>query len=95
MKLKRVIGFVLILMVMFSLTACGNVQGSSNETDTEVESSEVEYEVTQLPEETPKVYMTTDISPEGLMAVYEAMGWTPEGKVAVKLSTGDPPAGID
>ena len=23
------------------------------------------------------VYMTTDISPEGLMAVYEALGWTP------------------
>ena len=38
------------------------------------------------------VYMTTDISPEGLMAVYEALGWTPEGEVAVKLSTGEPPA---
>ena len=40
----------------------------------------------------PTVYMTTDISPEGLMAVYEALGWTPTGKVAVKLSTGEPPA---
>lgn len=40
----------------------------------------------------PVVYMTTDISPEGLMAVYEAMGWTPTGNVAVKLSTGEPPA---
>ena len=38
------------------------------------------------------VYMTTDISPEGLMAVYAALGWTPEGNVAVKLSTGEPPA---
>ncbi len=38
------------------------------------------------------VYMTTDISPEGLMAVYEALGWTPSGTVAVKLSTGEPPA---
>lgn len=38
------------------------------------------------------VYMTADISPEGLMAVYEALGWEPEGKVAVKLSTGEPPA---
>ena len=36
--------------------------------------------------------MTTDISPDGLMAVYEALGWTPDGKVAVKLSTGEPPA---
>lgn len=40
----------------------------------------------------PVVYMTTDISPQGLMAVYKAMGWTPTGKVAVKLSTGEPPA---
>ena len=40
----------------------------------------------------PVVYMTTDISPEGLMAVYNAMNWTPEGNVAVKLSTGEPPA---
>ena len=102
MKWKKVIGFVLILVVTFSLAACGNAQSSSNEADTEAESSEVESpevespevenEVTQLPKETPKVYMTTDISPEGLMAVYEAMGWTPEGKVAVKLSTGEPPS---
>ena len=38
------------------------------------------------------VYMTTDISPEGMMAVYDALNWTPTGKVAVKLSTGEPPA---
>jgi len=40
----------------------------------------------------PVVYMTTNITPEGLMAAYEALGWTPVGKVAVKLSTGEPPA---
>ena len=40
----------------------------------------------------PVVYMTTDISSEGLMAAYEALGWEPDGKVAVKLSTGEPPA---
>ena len=40
----------------------------------------------------PAVFMTTDISPKGLMAVYEALKWTPSGKVAVKLSTGEPPA---
>lgn len=38
------------------------------------------------------VYMTTDISPEGLMAVYKALDWAPSGNVAVKLSTGEPPA---
>ena len=43
-------------------------------------------------EDEPVVYMTTDISTEGLMAVYEALNWTPTGNVAVKLSTGEPPA---
>ncbi|MBR1672482.1 MAG: DUF362 domain-containing protein [Fretibacterium sp.] len=40
----------------------------------------------------PVVFMTTDISPEGLRAIYEALKWRPEGKVAVKISTGEPPA---
>lgn len=40
--------------------------------------------------EIPKVYMTTDISPEGLMAAYEALGRNVTGKVAVKISTGEP-----
>lgn len=38
----------------------------------------------------PVVYMTTDISAEGLMAVYEALGASPSGNIAVKLSTGEP-----
>ncbi len=37
----------------------------------------------------PVVYMTTDISPEGLMAIYETLGAEPDGRVAVKLSTGE------
>lgn len=44
------------------------------------------------PDNTPVVYMTTDISPEGLRAVYDALGWTPRGRAAVKVSTGEPPA---
>ncbi|WP_296581828.1 DUF362 domain-containing protein [Ruminococcus sp.] len=35
------------------------------------------------------VYMTKDISPEGLLRVYEALNVEPEGNVAVKLSTGE------
>jgi uncharacterized Fe-S center protein len=38
-----------------------------------------------------KVYMTTDISPAGLLAAYNALGQSPSGKVAVKMSTGEPP----
>ena len=37
-----------------------------------------------------KVYMTSDISADGLVKVYEALGLKPEGKVAVKISTGEP-----
>ncbi len=45
-----------------------------------------------VPENTgvPVVYMTTDISSDGLMAIYEALGASPEGNIAVKLSTGEP-----
>ncbi|AEF85435.1 conserved hypothetical protein [Treponema primitia ZAS-2] len=39
---------------------------------------------------TPKVYMTTDISPAGLEAMYEALGRKVSGRVGVKLSTGEP-----
>lgn len=38
----------------------------------------------------PVVYMTADISPDGLTAVYKALNWTPGDHVAVKLSTGEP-----
>ena len=31
------------------------------------------------------VYMTTDISAEGLVKIYEKPGWKPKGKVAVKV----------
>ena len=38
----------------------------------------------------PVVYMTADISSEGLIAVYEALEASPTGNIAVKLSTGEP-----
>lgn len=37
----------------------------------------------------PVVYMTRDISPDGLMRVYKSISRKPTGKVAVKLSTGE------
>ena len=60
-----------------------NIEGETS-TDTVI-SADISLDV-------PVVYMTTDISSEGLMAVYEALSWVPQGKVAVKLSTGEPPA---
>lgn len=41
-------------------------------------------------EDVALVYMTTQISAEGLMAVYEALDASPFGRIAVKLSTGEP-----
>ena len=38
----------------------------------------------------PQVFMTTDISADGLIAVYEALEASPTGSIAVKLSTGEP-----
>lgn len=49
-------------------------------------------EATEPTETAPDVYMTTDISAEGLMSVYEKLGFAPEGNVAVKISTGESPA---
>lgn len=37
----------------------------------------------------PVVYMTTDLSSDGLMKIYEALDWQPTGKVGVKMSTGE------
>ncbi|MDR2542049.1 MAG: DUF362 domain-containing protein, partial [Treponema sp.] len=39
---------------------------------------------------TSVVYMTTNITPAGLMAVYNALGLEANGKVAVKIHTGEP-----
>lgn len=39
--------------------------------------------------EAATVYMTTDISPEGLVRIYEALGVEAQGRVAVKISTGE------
>lgn len=38
----------------------------------------------------PIVYMTKNITPDGLMAVYNALNHKLPGKVAVKISTGEP-----
>ena len=53
-------------------------------------SEETPAESGDTPTGVPSVYMTTDISADGLMAVYEALGASPSGDIAVKLSTGEP-----
>ena len=43
-------------------------------------------------EDAPIVYMTRNISSEGLIRVYNALRWEADGRVAVKVSTGEPPS---
>jgi len=74
-----------------SSTPTGSSEPSQSEEPTTPQESETPEVEMLSPATTPVVYMTIDISPEGLMAVYEALGWTPTGNVAVKLSTGEPP----
>lgn len=130
MNMRRVIGIIVSIMMVFTFAACKNSQ-DSKDSDVETENSKVEgieREKAEVDEEvqgsdandadtessegesseavnteqldavetegaaSSTVYMTTDISSEGMIAVYNSLGWTPEGKVGVKLSTGEPPA---
>lgn len=100
--MKRFGSFILATLLTVSMLAgCGQTDTEETEKASEPEQSSVEN--TDVPTETeaqdmesesaqsnaPIVYMTTDISPEGLKAVYDALGWQPTGNVAVKLSTGE------
>lgn len=56
--------------------------------NTEIKSTDNSVE--KLNSEKPKVYITKDISSDGLIAIYKALGRELKGKVAVKISTGEP-----
>ena len=43
----------------------------------------------QEPQEGAAVYLTKDISPEGLLNIYKALGVEAKGRVAIKMSTGE------
>ena len=84
----------------------GTPSGSASTPPSQSETPEVQEPVVSEPEEEPSmnpsegepddpagvstVFMTTDISSNGLMAIYEALEASPTGNVAVKLSTGEP-----
>ncbi len=106
--------FLLVIMLAFLLTGCGQEQGDTTadnqivppsqsidengkenvledtiqkDTDSDIGKAE------NMPvdnDNIPIVYMTEDISAEGLVAIYEALGASPSGNIAVKLSTGEP-----
>lgn len=45
--------------------------------------------VAQTTDNTPKVYFTSEISPESLLSIFRALGVEPKGNIAVKISTGE------
>lgn len=85
---------VTLLAIAFLLVGCGqNAQGSGQNAvgkeNQQQSTIKGEEGLTGGSAQTPIVYMTTDISAEGLMDAYEALNRQPAGKVAVKLSTGE------
>ena len=74
--MKTLNTFFALMATALLLSSCGN-------------SGKQEAQQPQEPQEST-VYMTTDISAEGLVKIFKAMGVTPEGNVAVKISTGEP-----
>ena len=102
--MKRWLALIMSLLLLLGFTACGGQpldpgsaggtqQGGEPATgDDSPDSDAQEPDASDTEDGDPVVYMTTDITPEGLMSVYEALDWQPSGKVAVKLSTGEPPA---
>lgn len=73
--IKLSIAVVLLLAAYIGVCACYQKSGNTN---------------SQKVSDKPIVYMTTDISSDGLIAVYKALGCSLPGKVAVKISTGEP-----
>ena len=78
--MKKHFIYLAALLMTASFAACGNKADNKNQA----------APATPAVAEKPAVYMTTDISPEGLVKVYDALGVVPTGKVAVKISTGEP-----
>lgn len=105
MKKKYVTAFVLLLCLLTGCSKSGTTGMETSSTDRHitdpvrspagspaaqtVEETERINMGTDETKETPAVYMTTDISPEGLKKVYDALGRNLTGNVAVKLSTGE------
>lgn len=89
---KRFMAAAVIMALLASLYSSTGIWAEAAEEKGQAGQTEVSSQVFATSDGTgPAVYMTTDISPEGLGKVYDALNWTPSGNVAVKLSTGEPP----
>ena len=104
MKKRTRLFYAALLLPAVMLVGCSGSPSAADRTDqeqtaadmpqqqtgTEETSQETEPAQEQTSGSSPTVYMTTDISSEGLMAIYEALGAElPDGNIAVKISTGE------
>lgn len=100
--MKKLLLTVLLSGMLCMVTGCEKSSESTSNTtnspsgynvDTSQSSENEESTTSGLEQQNnldaPIVYMTTDISSDGLMKIYDALGANPTGNVAVKLSTGE------
>ena len=95
--MRKFASIFVCLALLCALAACGTASAATNDSAEDTAPAAAPEESAADAEETAGeasiVYMTTDISPEGMMAVYEALGVELTGEnIAVKLSTGEPPS---
>lgn len=102
---KKKAVFLMLFVLGLMLSACRTKESVPTEKEPETVEGNTVKEEENIPEADtdlagtsqtdgeelqPSVYMTTDISPNGLNQIYEALGRDADGNVAVKISTGEP-----
>ena len=78
-----------IIIAAFSLVLAVGCTGKSNKSQTDSNQTTDNMENTQNEQKESVVYLTKDISPEGLVNIYKALGVPATGRVAIKMSTGE------
>lgn len=81
-SMEKMLLILLPVLLIFTITAFNANQPTVSEAETRASE--------RGPEEPPMVFMTKDISSQGLMWIYETLNREATGKVAVKISTGEP-----
>lgn len=89
--------FIALLSMPLIFTGCSQTSQASSTDSKDEQTLSSKNESTESSEnakvnqtdDLPVVYMTTDISSDGIMSAYRALDWQPSGNVAIKLSTGE------
>ena len=78
-----------IIIAAFSLVLAVGCTGKTNNSQTDNNQTTENMENTLNEQKESVVYLTKDISPEGLVNIYKALGVPAKGRVAIKMSTGE------